>query len=110
MSWLSITQSAIKIVDKWLKEKNNQKAEKKQKDQIKDHQSDLKDVIYKTDHHVPHSNMTELGKIRVFVVEKQGNLANRKLIPHDIRKDGETVYAASLAKIDACRNRLLKAA
>lgn len=110
MSWLSITEKAIKIVDDWLEAKMNKKADDKQRAQIKNHKLDLKDVIRKTDQDVPNAGLEGLGAIRSFIVDKQSNLAHRKLIPLHIRKDGETVYSASLSKIDECRQRLLNAA
>ncbi|HSX14234.1 MAG TPA: hypothetical protein VLE96_07450 [Chlamydiales bacterium] len=110
MDLVSISQGALKLVEDWIKNHKNDKEKEKQEKQINCYKKDLKEVIYKTDHDVPRADSTELGHIRDFVVEKQGNLKKRTLIPPNMRDEGNAVYSASLAKIDACRHKFLKVA
>lgn len=110
MSVIDLANNAIKLVDKWFEDKKNKKAEKKQKKEIKYYKLDLEDVIYKMDIEVPKADLLELGNIRAFVEGKKGNLAVRKLIPSQMRDEGNAVYSASISRIDEIRKKFLNAA
>jgi hypothetical protein len=110
MCCIDLANGAIKLIDKWFEDKKNKKAEEKQKQEIKNNRLDLKDVIYKMDIEVPKADLLELGNIRAFVVGKQDKLDHRKLIPVQIRNEGNAVYSASISRIDELRKKFLNAA